>query len=66
MTKPEMNRRIATIPADVLTSAYKDIIDGNGAHTVSLTNQVTLKQANALCEWHSRYGGIYPSAGVQS
>lgn len=61
MTKPEMNRRLATIPHDVMQAAYKDILNGCGARGVEQNNAVDIKQANALCEWHSRYGMIYPS-----
>lgn len=65
MTKPEMNRRLATIPADLLKSGFKMVLDGYGARGMTLESNLTLKQANALHEWHNRYGRIYPQATHQ-
>jgi predicted nucleotidyltransferase len=67
MTRPEMERRIAGIPADLLESGYRMVLDGYGAHGMVLESNLTLKQANALHEWHNRYGRIWPSKqAVQS
>jgi hypothetical protein len=60
ISKPEMNRRIASIAPGVANKAYKDVLDGFGASGLVNSNPITLKQANALFAWRERYGGIYP------
>ena len=48
MTNAEMNRRLATIPADVQARVEQMIHDGYGGHGITLEAPVTLKQANAM------------------
>lgn len=48
MTTKEMNRRLATIPPDILARVQRMIRDGYGARGITLEAPVTLKQANAV------------------
>ena len=55
MTKPEMNRRIATIPGDRIREGLQMISAGYGSAGIQLETGLTGKQVTALVEWFSRY-----------
>lgn len=62
MTRPEMNRRMKSIPLNVALRVLGMIRDGYGARSIVLEAPVSLKQANALFAWRERYGSILPGA----
>lgn len=61
MTKPEMTSRLNSIKSqNTLETAHKMVLQGYGAHGLTLECDVTLKQANAVFEWVNRYGRLVP------
>lgn len=60
MTTAEMNRRLATMTPAQLRLAYDMVRQGYGSRGVAAESSVTVKQANAMAEWISRYGSILP------
>ena len=61
MTKPEMNRRLSTIPQNDLEQAHRMVLEGWGGHGISCESGLTLKQANAVFAWVERYGRVVPT-----
>jgi hypothetical protein len=61
MTKPEMNRRLATIPQNDLEEAHRMVLEGWGGHGITCETGLTLKQANAVFAWVGRYGRAVPT-----
>jgi len=55
MSRPEMNRRIATIPGDRIKEGLQMISAGYGSAGIQFETGLTVKQVNALVEWFSRY-----------
>lgn len=65
MTKPEMTRRINSIANQrTLEEAHRMVLQGYGSHGMTLECNVTLKQANAVCQWVEHYGRIIPRIEV--
>ncbi len=60
MTRPEMNRRLATIPAETLRLTHQAVLNGYGASGLVNEFNVNRKQANAVFEWVERYGRVIP------
>lgn len=63
MTRPELFRRMSTVPHADFVRALRMVREGYGAHGITLESTLDLKQANAAFDWVQRYGGIIPSAG---
>jgi hypothetical protein len=61
MTKPEMNRRLSTIPQNDLEEAHRMVLEGWGGHGITCESSLTLKQANAVFAWVERYGRVVPT-----
>jgi len=61
MTKPEMHRRLATIPQTDLEEAHRMVLGGWGGHGITLETMLTLKQANAVFAWVDHYGRVVPT-----
>lgn len=58
MTKPELARRMLTVPYSTFLKAIRLVREGNG--NLTLQCDVTRKQCNAAHEWVMRYGRINP------
>ena len=61
MTKPEMNRRLATLTETEKRDIHAMILTGFGANGIVQNRRYTLKQVNAMFEWVRRYGRIIPN-----
>ncbi len=64
MTKPEMDRRLSTIPQNDLEEAHRMVLGGWGAQGITCESGLTLKQANAVFAWVERYGRVIPTNQV--
>lgn len=66
MTKPEMNRRINSMPAHLAARIHSMVLARYKNRDIMETTGATRKQLNAVIKWVECYGRIRPQPEVAS
>jgi hypothetical protein len=61
MTQKELRERLAAMTVTQMEQGWRMIKEGYSARGIMLNSTLTLKQANALFAWRSRYWRIKPT-----